>query len=256
MVSHNELANELANKLASQSVGEKSKGTKKPAAETKIEPSWKREFGDEFEKPYMQDLREFLRKEMKAGKTIYPKPADWFSAFNHTPFEQVKVVILGQDPYHGPGQAHGLCFSVRPGVKPPPSLVNIFKELKSDVGITPPANDGYLVHWADQGVLLLNSVLTVEEGKAGAHQKKGWEKFTDKAIHLLNEKRDHLVFVLWGAYAQKKGEFIDRKKHLVLEAVHPSPLSVHRGFFGSRPFSKINKYLESHHVAPIDWNLK
>ena len=221
----------------------------------KIEKSWKREFGDEFSKPYMTELRAFLQKEIKAGEKIYPPPADWFAAFDHTPFEKVKVVILGQDPYHGPGQAHGLCFSVQPGVKPPPSLVNIFKELKTDVGVTPPLGNGFLLPWADQGVLLLNSVLTVREGQAGAHQKKGWEKFTDRAIHLLNDKCENLVFVLWGAYAQKKGEFIDRSKHLVLECVHPSPLSVHRGFYGSRPFSQINRYLESHDKTPIDWNL-
>ena len=223
--------------------------------DVKIEKSWKREFGDEFSKPYIDELRSFLREEIASGEKIYPPPAQWFAAFDHTPFDKVKVVILGQDPYHGPGQAHGLCFSVQPGVKPPPSLVNIFKELKSDVGITPRPGNGYLMPWAEQGVLLLNSVLTVREGQAGAHQKKGWEKFTDRAIHLLNDKRENLVFVLWGAYAQKKGEFIDRKKHLVLECVHPSPLSVHRGFYGSRPFSQINRYLESHGKTPIDWNL-
>jgi uracil-DNA glycosylase len=188
-----------------------------------MDPSWKRQLFDEFSAPY-------------------------------TPFEKVKVVILGQDPYHGPGQAHGLCFSVRPGVKPPPSLKNIYKELKTDVGIQTP-DHGYLISWADQGVLLLNSVLTVREGEAASHQKKGWEQFTDRAIHLLNEKRENIVFVLWGAYAQKKAQFVDRKKHLVLESVHPSPLSASRGFFGTRPFSKINKYLESKGLDPINWEL-
>lgn len=220
----------------------------------KIDPSWKRQLIDEFSQPYMQALRAFLKTEISAGKKIYPKPAEWFAAFDHTPFEKVKVVILGQDPYHGPGQAQGLCFSVRPGIRFPPSLINIFKELKSDVGAETPDN-GSLIPWADQGVLLLNSVLTVREGQAASHQNKGWERFTDRAIHLLNEKRENLVFVLWGAYAQRKGQFIDRNKHLVLEAVHPSPLSVHRGFFGSRPFSKINAYLKEHGETPIDWQL-
>ena len=225
-----------------------------PDVDIKMEPSWKRELIEEFSEPYMQELRAFLKKEIESGKKIYPKPSEWFAAFDHTPFEKVKVVILGQDPYHGPGQAHGLCFSVRPGVQPPPSLVNIYKELKSDLGIQPP-DHGYLISWADQGVLLLNSVLTVRQGQAASHQKKGWEKFTDKAIRLLAEKRENLVFVLWGSYAQKKGEFIDRKKHKVIEAVHPSPLSAHRGFFGSRPFSQINKYLQSHHIKPINWEI-
>lgn len=223
-------------------------------AHVKMEPSWRRRLIGEFAAPYMLKLRAFLESEIRAGKKIYPKPSEWFAAFDHTPFEKVKVVILGQDPYHGPGQAHGLCFSVKPGVPPPPSLVNIYKELKSDVGFTPPKH-GYLMSWADQGVLLLNSVLTVQDGKAAAHQGKGWEQFTDKAIHLLNEEREHLVFVLWGAYAQKKGAFIDRKKHLVIESPHPSPLSASRGFLGSRPFSKINAYLEKHGETPIEWTL-
>ena len=235
----------------------------KAGFDVKMEPSWKRELISEFAKPYMLHLRQFLKKEIAAGKKIYPKPSDWFAAFDHTPFEKVKVVILGQDPYHGPGQAHGLCFSVRPGVRPPPSLLNIFKEMKSDLGITPPDGGSYggsyngsLIKWADQGVLLLNSVLTVEEGHAAAHQGKGWEIFTDQAIHALNEKREHIVFVLWGAYAQKKGAFIDRKKHDVIESVHPSPLSAMRGFMGSKPFSKINHYLAKNHIKPIDWDLK
>ena len=225
-----------------------------PVTNIKIEPSWKHELIEEFNAPYMETLRGYLKAEMARGKKIYPKPSEWFAAFDHTPFDKVKVVILGQDPYHGPGQAQGLCFSVRPGVRPPPSLQNIFKELKTDVGVDRPDN-GSLVSWADQGVLLLNAVLTVEEGKAAAHQKRGWETFTDRAIHLLNEKRENIVFILWGAYAQKKGAFIDRTKHLVIESVHPSPLSVMRGFYGSRPFSKANAYLKEHGIDPIDWTL-
>ncbi|HVK60909.1 MAG TPA: uracil-DNA glycosylase [Bdellovibrionales bacterium] len=225
-----------------------------PEIDIKMDLSWKRQLIEEFTQPYMQELRQFLKGELARGKKIYPKPSDWFAAFDATPFEKVKVVILGQDPYHGPGQAHGLCFSVQPGVPAPPSLLNIFKELKSDLGIERPPS-GMLTPWAQQGVLLLNSVLTVEDGKAGAHQNRGWEKFTDKAIQLLNEKRENLVFVLWGAYAQKKGQFIDRKRHFVIESVHPSPLSASRGFMGSRPFSKINAYLEKQGLNPIDWNL-
>lgn len=220
----------------------------------KMEASWKRELIGEFSKSYMQKLRQFLKSELDAGHQIYPKPSEIFAAFDHTPFDQVKVVILGQDPYHGPGQAHGLCFSVRPQVTPPPSLVNIYKELKDDLGIERP-DHGYLVSWADQGVLLLNSVLTVQQGKPASHQGRGWEEFTDKAIHVLAEKRERLVFVLWGAYAQKKGAFIDRKKHLVIESPHPSPFSAARGFLGSHPFSKINHYLEANGTKPIDWQL-
>lgn len=237
--------------ISNTGVGEKDPSA---AAKVKMEPSWKRRLAPEFEKPYMQKLRAFLKAEMDAHKKIYPKTSEWFAAFDHTPFDKVKVVILGQDPYHGPGQAHGLCFSVRPGVQPPPSLLNIFKELKDDLGITPP-DHGYLVSWADQGVLLLNSVLTVVQGRAAAHQGRGWEQFTDKAIHLLNDEREHLVFMLWGAYAQKKGAFIDRKKHLVIESPHPSPLSASRGFLGSHQFSKANRYLEEHGEKPIDWRL-
>jgi uracil-DNA glycosylase len=242
------------NQVKADSLAEFTMAPGSPSSDIKMEPSWKRQLADELSAPYMLKLRQFLKNELDAGKKIYPKPSEWFAAFDHTPFEKVKVVILGQDPYHGPGQAHGLCFSVRPGVKPPPSLMNIYKELKSDVGIQPP-DHGYLVHWADQGVLLLNSVLTVREGQAASHQKKGWEEFTDRAIHLLNEKRENIVFVLWGAYAQKKAAFVDRTKHLVLESVHPSPLSASRGFFGTRPFSKINKYLESKGLEGIDWKL-
>lgn len=225
-----------------------------PDIDVKMEPSWKRQLIEEFSLPYMQDLRAFLKMEIDAGQVVYPRPSEWFAAFDHTPFERVRVAILGQDPYYGPGQAHGLCFSVRPGVPPPPSLVNIYKELKSDLNIDRP-NHGYLVSWADQGVLLLNSVLTVRQGRPASHQGKGWERFTDKAIHLLNEKREGLVFVLWGSYAQKKGSFIDRKRHFVIESPHPSPLSASRGFFGSRPFSRINAYLESKGTKPIEWRL-
>lgn len=222
--------------------------------DVQIEPSWKKQFADEFNAPYMRNLRAFLKTEIAAGRKVYPKPKEWFAAFDQTPFDKVKVVILGQDPYHGAGQAHGLCFSVQPGVPPPPSLVNIYKEMKADLGLDRPTH-GHLLHWAQQGVLLLNSVLTVRDGQAASHQKHGWEQFTDRAIHLLNDNREHIAFLLWGAYAQKKGAFIDRKRHLVLESPHPSPLSATRGFFGSRPFSKINHYLESNGIKPIDWRL-
>jgi uracil-DNA glycosylase len=223
--------------------------------DVKMEESWKRELMDQFSAPYMEALREFLKAELESGQVIYPKPNDWFAAFDHTPFAKVKVVILGQDPYHGPSQAHGLSFSVKPGVRIPPSLLNIYKELATDIkGFTRPEH-GYLASWAAQGVLMLNSVLTVREGEAASHQGQGWEQFTDRVVHLLAEKREHIVFVLWGAYAQKKGAFIDRKKHLVLEGRHPSPLSASRGFFGSKPFSKINEYLEKTGQAPITWVL-
>jgi uracil-DNA glycosylase len=202
----------------------------------------------------MQQLREFLRREVAARKPVYPRGSEYFAALNHTPFEQVKVVILGQDPYHGVNQAHGLCFSVRRGVDIPPSLHNIFKELEADLGIKPSAH-GNLEHWARQGVLMLNATLTVQGGQAGSHQKRGWEQFTDAVIDHLNRERASLVFVLWGSYAQKKGEFIDRKRHLVLAGPHPSPLSAHRGFFGCKHFSKINAYLQAHGQTPIDWQL-
>ena len=192
--------------------------------------------------------------EKQNKKIIYPHSDNTFAAFNETAFENVKVVILGQDPYHGPGQAHGLCFSVQPGVKTPPSLVNIYKELHSDLGINIPQT-GYLLPWAQQGVFLLNATLSVENGKAGSHQGKGWEEFTDRAIHLLNEQKEHIVFMLWGSYAQKKGAFIDQSKHLVLKAPHPSPLSAHRGFLGCQHFSQANNYLIEHNIAPIDWQL-
>jgi uracil-DNA glycosylase len=219
-----------------------------------LDPSWKAHLLPEFSKSYMQDLKSFLRKEKEAKKIIYPRGTEYFSALNHTPFEKVKVVIIGQDPYHGIDQAHGLCFSVRKGVGIPPSLLNIFKELKSDLGLEPPKH-GDLTHWADQGVLLLNATLSVEAGKAGSHQGKGWEQFTDAIIHALNQDREGLVFVLWGSYAQKKGAFIDTQKHLVLKGPHPSPLSAHRGFFGCKHFSQINAYLKAHDKTPIDWSL-
>lgn len=222
--------------------------------EIKLESSWKNRLAAEFETERMSKLRQFLKSEYKAGKTIYPAGDEYFAAMNLTPFDDVKVVIVGQDPYHGPGQAHGLCFSVREGVRFPPSLRNIFKELHDDVGAEIPKH-GCLTKWAEQGVLLLNAVLTVEDGKAAAHQKKGWEEFTDKVIHLINDEKENVVFILWGSYAQKKGEFIDRKKHYVIEGVHPSPLSAHRGFFGTKPFSKANAYLKSKGQQEIDWNL-
>ncbi|MBR0554744.1 uracil-DNA glycosylase [Ciceribacter sp. L1K23] len=223
-------------------------------ADVKLEESWKRELGGEFANPYMQQLRAFLVEEKAHGKTIFPKGSEYFRALDLTPLQEVKVVILGQDPYHGAGQAHGLCFSVRPGIRIPPSLVNIYKELQSDLGI-PPARHGYLEHWARQGVLLLNSVLTVEEGRAAAHQGRGWERFTDAVIRLVNERCDNVVFMLWGSYAQKKAAFVDRSRHLVLKAPHPSPLSAQNGFFGSGHFSKANAYLEQHGRVPVDWRL-
>lgn len=223
-------------------------------SDIKLHPSWLQHLSDEFEKPYMQDLKKFLKSELQKGKIIYPKPTEYFAAFDHAHFDQVRVVILGQDPYHGPGQAHGLCFSVQQNVPPPPSLVNIFKELEADLGLAPPKS-GSLIKWAQQGVLLLNAVLTVEDGKAASHQGKGWEQFTDRVIQVLNEKKTGLVFVLWGAYAQKKAAFVDRRSHFVIESPHPSPLSAHRGFFGTKPFSRINHYLTQKGERPIDWSL-
>ena len=222
--------------------------------EVKLEPSWKAVLQDEFTKEYMQVLRAFLQSEKQSGKTIYPNGGEYFRAMDLTPFDKVKVVVIGQDPYHGPGQAHGLSFSVRPDVTIPPSLVNMYKELETDLGIVP-ARHGFLEHWAEQGVLLLNAVLTVEHRQAASHQGRGWEEFTDRIIAELNEKRENLVFILWGSYAQKKGRFIDNNRHLVLKSVHPSPLSAYRGFFGSQPFSRTNQYLESHGIAPVDWQL-
>jgi len=222
--------------------------------QVKIEASWKQHLLPQFQQHYMQQLRDFLVAQKQAGKVIFPKGDEYFNAFNLTPFDQVKVVIIGQDPYHGPGQAHGLCFSVQKGVRFPPSLLNIFKEIQGDLGLPMPEN-GCLTHWAEQGVLLLNAVLTVEQSKAAAHQGKGWEQFTDAAIRELNDKREGLVFMLWGSYAQKKGQYIDPKKHCILKAPHPSPLSAHRGFLGCRHFSKANQYLQSHGQQPIDWSV-
>lgn len=219
-----------------------------------LEPTWKDRIGEYLRRPDMTSLAAFLRAEKNRGKEIYPRGRDLFAAFAHTPFDDVRVVILGQDPYHGPGQAHGLCFSVPKGVPAPPSLENIFKEIERDLKIKRPAH-GCLETWAKQGVLLLNSVLSVERGLAASHQKKGWEGFTDAAISALAKEREHLVFMLWGAYAQKKGQFIDRNRHCVLESVHPSPLSAHRGFLGCGHFSKANAYLVQHGTKPIDWSL-
>ncbi len=220
----------------------------------KLEPGWLAQLEAEFTKPYMAALREFLLGERDAGKTIYPRGSEYFGAFDSTPFDKVKVVILGQDPYHGPGQAHGLCFSVRQGVRPPPSLVNIYKEIESDLGLERGHFEhGCLTSWAEQGVLLLNAVLTVEQHKAASHQGRGWEEFTDAAIRAISEHRDHVVFLLWGSYAQKKGAHIDSNRHLVLKSPHPSPLSANRGFFGCRHFSQCNAYLEAHGIEPIDW---
>ncbi|NOQ14073.1 MAG: uracil-DNA glycosylase [Methyloprofundus sp.] len=220
----------------------------------KMESSWRAQLQDEFSLDYMQALRKFLADEKQQGKTIYPRANEYFSALNLTPFKQLKVVILGQDPYHGEGQAHGLCFSVPPGISPPPSLVNIYKELGNDLNIPRPEH-GCLINWAMQGVLLLNSVLSVEKSQAASHQGRGWEQFTDQVIAQINEHTEHVVFILWGAYAQKKGAFIDTSKHLVLQAPHPSPLSAHRGFFGQKPFSRTNEYLKSQGKEPIEWAL-
>jgi uracil-DNA glycosylase len=220
----------------------------------KLENSWMKRIGLEFQKNYMLQLEEFLEKRRQTKVPIFPETQNIFKALNSTAFDHVKVVILGQDPYHGPGQAHGLSFSVPRGVQKPPSLQNIFKELHQDLGLPIPET-GDLLHWAQQGVLLLNSVLTVEDGKPGSHQNQGWEKFTDKIVEVLNDERQHLVFILWGAYSQKKGVIINSEKHLVLKSAHPSPLSSYRGFFGSRPFSKTNEYLVKTHQSPIDWSL-
>ena len=220
----------------------------------RLEASWKQRIGEYLDRPDMLALSSFLREEKAQGKEIYPPGPDIFNAFEHTPFDKVRVVILGQDPYHGPGQAHGLSFSVRPGVRVPPSLQNMFKEIEACLGIPRP-DHGCLTPWADRGVLLLNAVLTVEAGQAASHQGKGWEGFTDAAIDTLNRERDGLVFLLWGSHAQKKGQLIDGKRHLILRSVHPSPLSAHRGFLGCGHFAKANAYLESHGEAPIDWSL-
>jgi len=226
--------------------------------DVKLHPSWLEPLRGEFDSPYMAALKAYLVAEKTAGRRIFPKGNEWFRALDLTPLENVRVVILGQDPYHGEGQAHGLCFSVRPEVRPPPSLVNIYKEMASDLGI-PPAKHGFLEHWAQQGVLLLNAVLTVQMGMAASHRDRGWERFTDAVIRLVNARPEPVVFILWGSYAQKKAAFVDSVdkggRHLVLKAPHPSPLSAHAGFFGSKPFSKANAFLREHGQKPIDWAL-
>lgn len=220
-----------------------------------LEPGWLAVLEEEFEKDYMIKLKSFLQEEKQRGATIYPKGADIFNALNTTPFDQVKVVILGQDPYHGAGQAHGLSFSVQRGVAVPPSLKNIYKELETDIEGFKTPNHGHLTHWAEQGVLLLNATLTVRASEAGSHQNQGWEIFTDEIIKALSEKREHIVFLLWGKYAQQKAALIDQKKHYLLTAAHPSPFSAYTGFFGSKHFSKANQLLVQNNLKPIDWNL-
>lgn len=224
------------------------------APTVKLEPGWKAALNEEFAKPYMANLRAFLQDRRGSGARIFPKGSEYFRALDLTPLDKVRVVIIGQDPYHGEGQAHGLSFSVRPGVRIPPSLVNIYKELQADLGMAP-AQHGFLEHWAKQGVLLLNAVLTVEMGQAAAHQGKGWELFTDAVIRAVNNQPHPVVFILWGAYAQKKAAFVDTSRHLIIRSAHPSPLSAHNGFFGSRPFSKANAFLEANGRDPIDWRI-
>lgn len=223
-------------------------------ADVQIAPDWKAALADEFSKPYFNGIVEVLKEEKKAGKTIYPPGPLIFNAFACTPLDKVRVVILGQDPYHGPHQAHGLSFSVQRGIAPPPSLVNIYKEAQSDVDIPPPAH-GNLEHWATQGVLLLNASLTVEAHNANAHAKIGWHQFTDAVIQKVSQECEAVVFILWGKFAQGKEALIDRQKHLVIKSAHPSPLSAHNGFFGSRPFSKANHWLEQRGLTPIDWSV-
>lgn len=220
----------------------------------KIPGSWRRVLADEFDKPYFRKLEGFLEAERKAA-LVFPPEEDMFSALEHTPYEDVNVLLLGQDPYHDDGQAHGLCFSVRPGVKPPPSLVNIYKELESDIGCKAP-NHGYLISWANQGVLMLNAVLTVRAHTPNSHKDKGWENFTDAIIRKVNEKSDPVVFVLWGGYAQKKAKLVDAKKHTIIQSAHPSPLSARNGFFGSKPFSAINSALRGAGRGEINWQLE
>ncbi|HMU45898.1 MAG TPA: uracil-DNA glycosylase [Chitinophagaceae bacterium] len=222
--------------------------------DVKIEESWKEALKNEFSKPYFQQIALHIKTEKSQGKTIYPPGRFIFNAFDTTPLDKIKVVILGQDPYHGPGQAHGLCFSVQYGVPPPPSLVNIFKELHSDIGIAIP-NHGNLTHWAEQGVFLLNASLTVRSGEPMSHSKIGWANFTDTVIKTISNQKDHVVFMLWGKFAQEKRVLIDESKHLILKAAHPSPLSANAGFFGCQHFSKANAYLVSKGIDPIDWSL-
>ena len=223
-------------------------------ADIRLESSWKARVGDWFARDDMRALSAFLRQRKAAGATVYPPGGEIFAAFDATPFDAVKVVILGQDPYHGPGQAHGLCFSVRPGVPPPPSLQNVYKELHDDLGIDPP-DHGCLDAWSRQGVLLLNTTLTVRARQAASHQGKGWETFTDQVIRAVNEKPDTVVFILWGAHARKKKGLIDTSRHVIIESAHPSPLSAHNGFFGSHPFSRANDALIAAGRAPVDWTV-
>jgi uracil-DNA glycosylase len=220
----------------------------------KIHESWKNVLGDEFSKTYMEDLRTFLKKEIGSGKKIFPPMNKIFNAFNLTPLTNVKIVLVGQDPYHGEGQANGLSFSVESNIKIPPSLQNIFKELFTDLRLTSPQN-GNLENWAKQGVLLLNSCLTVQKGSPGSHQGKGWEKFTNKVLKTINDHKKNIVFILWGKKAQEKGHFLDKERHLIIKAPHPSPFSVHTGFFGSKPFSRSNNYLLDKNIEPINWQL-
>ena len=222
--------------------------------DVKIESGWKEILKEEFDKPYFQHIPLHLKTEKTQGKTIYPPGGNIFNAFNTTPFDKIKVVIIGQDPYHGQGQAHGLCFSVQKGVAPPPSLVNIFKELKDDIGMGIPAH-GNLTSWAEQGVFLLNASLTVRAGEPMSHSKIGWAQFTDAVIKMISDKKEHVVFFLWGKFAQDKRSLVDEKKHLVLTAAHPSPLSAFNGFFGCKHFSKANQYLMSKGIDPVDWSL-
>ena len=226
----------------------------KPERAIQLRPEWLKLLQAEFEQPYMLQLREFLLQRKRAGAHVYPPGPQIFNALDSTPPDQVRVVILGQDPYHGPGQAHGLCFSVRPGVALPPSLVNIYRELHDDIGFEIPRH-GYLQAWAEHGVLLLNAVLTVERGNAGAHQGKGWERFTDRVVQIVNDGEHLVAFMLWGSHAQRKGQGIDQNRHLVLKAPHPSPLSAHRGFFGCRHFSQANDWLQQQGMQPVDWSL-
>ncbi len=219
-----------------------------------LHETWLKHLSQEFEAPYMEKLKSFLVAEREAGKRIFPRATEWFHALDATPLDQVRVVILGQDPYHGEGQAHGLCFSVQPGVPPPPSLVNIYKEMKTDLGLVPPLH-GHLENWAEQGVLLLNAVLTVEANRAASHQGKGWERFTDAVIREVNALPHSVVFILWGNYAQKKAAFVDPNRHCIIKSAHPSPLSAHNGFFGSKPFSRANEFLQSQGLKPINWEL-
>ena len=223
--------------------------------DVQIEPSWKKELKDEFTKSYFLEIATFLKTEKALGKTIYPPGPLIFNAFNHTPFNKVKVVILGQDPYHNPGQAHGLSFSVPAGVKPPPSLVNIYKEIQKDIGVAMPAQYGNLTAWADQGVLLLNAVLTVRANEPASHSKIGWMSFTDAVIKKLSDEKKGIVFLLWGKFAQEKQVLVDETKHFVLKAAHPSPFSADKGFFGCKPFSKTNELLAKQGLSPIDWKL-